>query len=266
MKKLINYILGFTGFRITKKSNLENLLAQNYSYVQELELLRNDFALLRAVASEARSDCLDFMHKSKSQIRQDLFVLSELGFKKNGYFVEFGATNGVDISNSYLMEKEFQWNGVLAEPAQMWHRELRQNRSVSIETKCVWKESGQTVKFNETEIGDLSTIDSFSEKDLHSEARKSGTRYDVETISLIDLLETHNAPKVIDYLSIDTEGSEYEILRNFDFDRYQFKVITCEHNNTPQREKIYDLLTRNGYMRKFEALSKYDDWYVSEFS
>ena len=164
------------------------------------------------------------------------------------------------------MEKEFQWNGVLAEPAQMWHRELRQNRSVSIETKCVWKESGQTVKFNETEIGDLSTIDSFSEKDLHSEARKSGTRYDVETISLIDLLETHNAPKVIDYLSIDTEGSEYEILRNFDFDRYQFKVITCEHNNTPQREKIYDLLTRNGYMRKFEALSKYDDWYVSEFS
>lgn len=53
---------------------------------------------------------LQYLGKSKSQIRQDLFVLSHLGFKKNGFFVEFGATDGLRFSNSHLMEKEFGWS------------------------------------------------------------------------------------------------------------------------------------------------------------
>ena len=63
--------------------------------------------------------------------------------------------------------------------------------------------------------------------------------------------QKYNAPKNIDYLSIDTEGSEYEILKTFDFDKYNSKVITCEHNYTPARNKIYSLLSANGYQRKF---------------
>ena len=70
------------------------------------------------------------------------------------------------------------------------------------------------------------------------------------------------APKIIDYLSIDTEGSEYEILKNLYFKNYKFKVITCEHNYNENREKIYNLLSDNGYKRKLTKISKFEDWYI----
>ena len=66
----------------------------------------------------------------------------------------------------------------------------------------------------------------------------------------------------IDYLSIDTEGSEYIILSNFDFTKYSFSVITCEHNFSPMREQIYSLLSKHGYISKYQNLSKFEDWYV----
>jgi len=200
--------------------------------------------------------------KSKSQLRQDVFVLAELGFKKDGYFVEFGATNGVDLSNTYLLEKEMGWTGILAEPARVWHDALKANRNCHISFDCVWSKSHDEVEFNEASSPELSTIDTFSGSDMHRQARESGNKYKVYTCSLLDLLKKYDAPKEIDYLSIDTEGSEFDILSGFNFDAYKIKVITCEHNYTPMREKIYDLLTSKGYTKKLTNISRFDDWYV----
>lgn len=72
----------------------------------------------------------------------------------------------------------------------------------------------------------------------------------------------HNDPKEIDYLSVDTEGSEFSILSAFDFDAYRIRVITVEHNFTPAREQIRDLLESRGFVRKMESVSLVDDWYV----
>ena len=55
-------------------------------------------------------------HESKSQILQDLWVSYELGEKQDGFFVEFGATNGLANSNTWLLEKKYGWKGILAEP------------------------------------------------------------------------------------------------------------------------------------------------------
>lgn len=202
--------------------------------------------------------------KSKAQLKQDMFVLDELDYKRDGYFVEFGATNGVDLSNTYLLEKELGWTGILAEPAVSWYIALPKNRSCHIDFGCVWSKSGERLEFNNVLAAELSTIATFSNGDEHAKARETGLKYDVTTISLIDLLKKYNAPKEIDYLSIDTEGSEYEILSAFDFDAYKFKIITCEHNYTPMREKLYDLLTSKGYTRKYTEYSRFDDWYVLE--
>jgi FkbM family methyltransferase len=202
------------------------------------------------------------LRNSRSQLRQDLFVLSELNYKRNGYFVEFGATNGLDLSNTHLLETQYDWTGILAEPATRWHADLDKNRAAKIDKRCIWRCSGESLVFNETDSPEFSTIDCFSSSDGHAKARESGKKYSVETVSLMDLLIEHKAPRVVDYLSIDTEGSEFDILENFDFESYKFKIITCEHNYTPMREKLSALLQNNGYQRKYEDISQFDDWWV----
>ena len=207
---------------------------------------------------------LEIIEKTLSQLGQEIFVLCHLGFKQNGFFVEFGSCDGMNHSNTHLLENEFNWDGILAEPAKIWHEDLKKNRNVNIDYDCVWEKTGEKLTFNEVDAAVLSTIKNYSDCDKHTLSRQKGKFYSVNTISLEDLLIKHKAPKNIDYLSIDTEGSEYEILKNFNFDKYKFSVITCEHNFTPSREKIYELLTSNGYKRIFKELSKFDDWYILE--
>lgn len=244
-----------------KKFDIGITRARKPQKIRENKTAGHDIEMLLTLPNEHASQLLKILPKSKSQHRQDLFVLSQLDFKRNGYFVEFGASNGINLSNTYLLEKEYGWTGILAEPANCWHHELRNNRNVHIETHCVWSESNQVLKFNEVDSALLSTISSYSNTDSHSKRRKNGKSYDVKTISLNDLLIKYDAPKEIDYLSIDTEGSEFEILNNFDFSKHHFRLITCEHNFTKMREEIFQLLSHNGYVRKFKELSKCDDWY-----
>jgi FkbM family methyltransferase len=209
---------------------------------------------------------LELLINTPSQVAQDIFVLSELNFKRGGYFVEFGASNGISNSNTYMLEKHYGWTGILSEPARCHHQELFANRSCVITTDCVWTTSGQQIEFKQVDgNGELSGITGLAGLDNHN-----GTVYNVNTISLTDLLLQNNAPNVIDYLSIDTEGSELDILQSFDFDSYKIKIITCEHNWTDKRQVIYDFLTSKGYERRMENVISYagypagcfDDWYV----
>ena len=207
-----------------------------------------------------RSDLISGITNSKSQYYQDLFVLKETGYKRDGFFVEFGATNGIEGSNSFILEKIFGWRGILAEPAKCWHSNLRQNRNALIDTRCVWNASGELIQFHEDDAATLSTAKIYTHSDFHS--RSNFKTYPVETISLVDLLEQHDAPQNIDYLSIDTEGSEYDILSVFDFEKFNIKIITCEHNWSSNRSKISELLFSKGYEIRHENLTNCDDWFV----
>ena len=221
-----------------------------------------DLDFLAALPDAQVAELLKLLPLSQAQLRQDLFVLSELGFKRGGFFVEFGAASGKELSNTWLLEKHFGWCGVLAEPAKCWHERLAANRTCAIEHRCVWKSTGDSLEFAEASEAEISTLSLFKGGDQHASSRRSSHHYQVETVSLNDLMAEHKVPDSPDYLSIDTEGSEFEILQAFDFKRHPFKVITCEHNFTPAREKIHVLLTAAGYVRKHEKISDFDDWYV----
>ncbi len=245
--------------QVTTDQVMERLHLSNETLTNTIARARQNLDMLLRIPDER---LLPWVFESQAQLWQDLFVLHELNFKRNGFFVEFGATNGMTLSNTYLLEKKFGWNGILAEPARTWHQDLARNRTAVIEKKCVWSKSDDVLMFNQTDVAELSTINAYSGSDFHEASRKNGTTYAVDTISLVDLLRVHQAPAMIDYLSIDTEGSEFEILKNFDFKEFKFRVITCEHNDTPERDKIYSHLTAHGYARKYTELSKFDDWYV----
>lgn len=236
------------------------------SYAEALDVM----ALLRDHARPDSSDeqmrfiafCLRRLPESSAQLLQDLWVAYESGEQRGGYFVEFGAVDGVHASNTLYLERHLGWTGILAEPARPVHAALRANRTCAVDTRCVWSESGRTLLFNQTVPLVHSTIDSFSAADMHAASREGGERYEVETVSLNDLLVEWDAPTRIDYLSIDTEGSEFEILAAFDFDRWDVRRISVEHNYTASRDALLDLLTARGFERRFPALSRVDDWYV----
>ncbi len=209
--------------------------------------------------------CLINVNDTKSQNYQDIFALYETKYKRNGYFVEFGATDGDTISNTILLEKKYDWSGILAEPNPVYHDALQKNRNCHITKECVYSKTGEQIEFIASDVADISGIKEFATKDEHSETRKNGQTIMVPTISLVDLLDSYDAPSSIDYLSIDTEGSEYHILDAFfrDNKEYDIHMITVEHNYVNEdRDNILRLLTKNGYIRKFTMFSRCDDFYV----
>lgn len=202
---------------------------------------------------------------SGGQFLQDLWVAYETKMRTGGFFVEFGATDGVKFSNTRALETRLGWNGILAEPARIWYPALRRNRACFIDDRCVWTVTGETLMFNQPAIAAHSTIDRYSEGDGLAGTRAGGQRYEVTTVSLNDLLAHWNAPRRIDYLSIDTEGSELDILRSLDFGAWEIRLMSVEHNHTPRRQQTHDFLASKGYRRKFEKLSNVDDWYVRTY-
>lgn len=207
---------------------------------------------------------MSMVGRSRSQVFQDAFVLWVTNEKRGGFFCEFGATNGVDLSNSHLLETGFGWRGICAEPARNWHEALRRNRpGAIIETECVWSASGERLAFSESPRGELSTLETFRGADEHAHRRRSAVSYEVTTISLNDLLERHGAPEAFDYLSVDTEGSELAILEAFDLERWRPTVVSVEHNYTANRDGILAVMERAGYRRVLTGVSLFDDWYLA---
>ncbi len=218
--------------------------------------------ILTYMFSSTEFDTYSREKQSFAEAKQDLFVQHVLKDKTSGFFVDFGAGGGVIGSNSYLLETNFGWKGIVCEPCRAHHKSLQETRTCHIDFDCVYTSTGKTVNFIEPSDPNLATIESYVGSDKWKETRlKHCTTYQVTTVSLNDLLERYNAPHQIDYLSLDTEGSEFHILCNYDFSR-SIKVVTVEHNNNAYRNGILDLLTQRGFERIDQSICAWDDWYV----
>ena len=128
--------------KILKRTKYNKLISENEKLKFDLLFAKN--------FPKAAGEILRHLPISRSQLRQDLFVQSQLNFKKKGFFVEFGAADGFTSSNTYILEKIFKWKGIISEPAKIFHKKLTLNRHCIIEKKIIWKESNQNLQFKET--------------------------------------------------------------------------------------------------------------------
>jgi FkbM family methyltransferase len=253
-------------------------ILKNNTYLKmrlELSSIPKFVNLWNYLDDNQRKEISPYLNLSVSQFSQDLFVISELHKRTiPAYFVEFGAASGHQLSNTYLLEKYFNWNGILSEPAKVWHEKLRNNRSCIIDTRCVYSVTGKQIEFFETKSlkddlkksgPELSSLKIFHDSgDWATKVRiNHSLKYLVESVSLNDLLSHHGAPFHIGYLSIDTEGGEFEILKSLNFDKYKIEIISVEHNgNINNRKSIFNLLHSKNYLRVFENSFGPDDIYV----
>lgn len=197
---------------------------------------------------------------SYSQFGQDKWVCEYLNNKRNGYFLDIGAYDGVKLSNTYYMEKELGWNGILVEPQPDQFSKLTSVRKSHAEQACIVPKDGPVeLILNDMCSGVNAEYTDDDTKGINSVCSVNGITFDT-------LFKRYNTPKIIDYMSLDIEGGEYEVLKTFPFENYSIRVITVEHNahlgkkNQIKRENIYNLLTSKGY---FLYCSYHcDDYYV----
>lgn len=248
-----------------KVKNVDISLLLNQAFEQNVLIDENKDLLEKFIIS------FDSSKDIKSQLYQDVFASFIVGNKFDKTFLEFGATDGLELSNSYMLETSEGWKGALSEPSPQWHSSLKKNRKdCKIITKCIWSESGKKLDFFMSDNGALSTINDFIENDKISmpsnteERKKNGKIIPVETISLNDVIKEFFNEITPSYISVDTEGSEFEILKSFDLDIYRPKVFTIEHNFTNYQNQIDDLMKSHNYKRIFKQLTAFDAWYVSE--
>ena len=184
---------------------------------------------------------------------QDIFVAELLGNKKNGVFFDIGANDGVHISNSNYFEKKLGWRGVAVEPIPGIFEKLSANRTCHVVNGCVAPKAGHA-KFVELVGGFdmLSTLEQNNRGLMARRIRKCAKRgnaqirtIEVECFTFADLAKRFGIQE-IDFLSVDTEGGELEILKSIDFDQNPVSVISVE--NCYYTDAIRDYLQASGYL------------------
>jgi hypothetical protein len=186
-----------------------------------------------------------------SQCGQDRWVVNLFRGKRDGFFVEAGAADGIQLSNTLLLEKHLGWKGILIEPTSAFEKLLKNRPNCILHNSCLGSER-KTVILHEIcdcgwQAGNLFLSRAIDDNGIFKEkvdSNNSTISYQKEAVPLQEILLKYNAPKVIDYFSLDVEGYEYEVLRNFPFKDYTFLCIGVER---PPKE-LKKILKDNGYI------------------
>ena len=218
-------------------------------------------ALLLVITISAESDY-------KGQFEQDKFF-NELFFKnkKDGVFIDIGAHDGITGSNTWFFEKKLGWKGICIEPLPNVFKNLTENRNcICVNAAMADKEGSATFRqvtgYSEMLSGIEANYDSTHKERIEKEIVAMGGSYqyiEVPTVRLSTLLEK-NTMYHIDFMSLDIEGGELEVLKTIDFKRFYIAAIAVENNY--QTTEMREFLESQGF--RFVARVHIDEMYINK--
>ena len=199
-------------------------------------------------------DC-NYPGKWSAQSGQDKFLFERIFEQQSlcckGVFVEFGARNGIEHSNTYALETYMGWTGLMFELDPNEYQKLEQNRpGASIVKGAVCPAGLKEINVLLSTIsGHSGALDHYEEKRLINEREKSV----IKCYNLAEELRTRDM-HTVDYMTIDTEGSEVEIVLDFPWEDFDIRVVQIEQlvaakypSQAGKKEKVIEHMLSHGY-------------------
>jgi len=214
-------------------------------------------------------DCENFFfwnERYPSQAGQDK-IIKEVFFnnKRNGFFIEIGAYDGIIGSNCYHFERFLNWNGIAIEASNIQFEKLKKNRKCKLLNDAI-SEEVKEVQFMEVIEGltQMSGINNnFFERNLNIISNNQASKIKSFNIKTITFDQVVSKNFDIDYLSIDIEGGEMALLKSINFNDYEIKVISVE-NNVPEEQNFKNFFDDKNFIY-FDRVGQDEIFYNSKF-
>lgn len=235
---------------------MRSLRRPSVAYCVSNNLLPSVF--VRTPAAILRAALLLPESKHETQLNQDVFALVANRFRP-GYFVEIGANDGFELSNTLYLEEAFGWTGLLIEANPKYSASLRRRSAKSVVAAVVAEEG----YYEFSDAGLFGGVRSML-RDAHVGQRRHAQPIEVWGTTLGKLLETHDAPSTINFISIDVEGAEVPIVEQLcESKDYRFSAGCIEHNSrSDDYRRISMLLEGASYRVVWEGQTEHDLFFI----
>jgi FkbM family methyltransferase len=172
-------------------------------------------------------------HTYTGEYSQDRIAYLYFKRKTDGFFIDIGAHDGISGNNTYIFE-QIGWKGICIEPQPDIFRQLQKNRKCDIYNAAIYTQSSDGLEFakinNADFLSGLSVILSDNRKELLEKESNQVEYIKVKTMMFDDIMKTYPSVRYIDFMSLDVEGAELNILQTINFERYSFGLMAIENN------------------------------------
>ena len=254
--------------------NLEGKIHAHKIYSHLIDQVPNEYSekkfyVLRGILRAKLWNCeKSFFWNEKffSQSGQDKIIKNYFfQNKKDGFFVEIGAYDGIEGSNCYHFEKFMNWQGIAVEASPSQFEKLKKNRNCKLMNVAIGSENKQVEFYEVTEgFTQMSGINNSNFKNSFERIKKNSdskiNKINIECKTFEKLIPSD---QIIDLISIDIEGNEPDVLSSINFDKYQIKVIILE-NNTPKELSYLNFFLEKKF-NYFDRIGMDEIYYNKEY-